>query len=285
MNTSISTAAHYRYSLEETIRRYARMGYDQVEIWGGRPHAYCDDMTDEAVRSLRNVLEETGLTISSWIPAQFRYPTNLAAPIESLRTSSVDYLKKSIDAAARSGSPRVSVCPGYSLIDMDYSASREAMLRSFRDLIDFTGSAQSSGTPILLIEPANSWESDLVVTVNDAIMVLEELGRPENFGIVADTGHCHINQEPLADIPRKIHGFPTHYHIDDNRGVSDDHLIPGRGIMNFDSFFSALAETGYVGPLAVELGFGYTVDPDPAALESLRWLRGKNEAITKKRTA
>jgi fructoselysine 3-epimerase len=277
IKTSISTAVHYRYSLEEAIRRYARMGYDQVEIWAGRPHAYCDDMTDKAVRRLRDVLEETGLDISSWIPAQFRYPTNLAAQNETVRAASVDYIKKSIDAAARSGSPRLSICPGYSLIDKPFAAAREAMLKSFAELVEFagngTGTASSSEAPVLLIEPGNSWETDLIVTVQDAIEVIKDLGSPKNLGLVVDTGHCHINQEPLADIPRIVQGLPIHYHIDDNRGVSDDHLVPGRGIMNFDAFLAALGSVHYEGALTVELGFGYTVDPDPAAMESLQWLQ------------
>lgn len=274
MKTSISTFVHYRYSLEEAIRRYARMGYDNVEIWGGRPHAYCEDMDRPAVARLKEVLAESEVAISSWIPAQFRYPTNLAAPDEPMRRKSVDYIKHTIEVATAAGSPAVSLCPGFSLVDRGLAPSREALLESLRDLITFAGAESADGVgPVLLLEPANRWESDLVVTVDDAVAVRAELGSPPRFGIVVDTGHCHINREPLADIPRLVSGMPVHYHIDDNGGTTDDHLIPGRGSMYYDAFLRALSLTGYDGALAVELGFGYTVNPDEAALESLRWMR------------
>ena len=44
MKLSLSTFVYFRYPLIEAIRRTAHFGYDGVELWGGRPHAYADDM-------------------------------------------------------------------------------------------------------------------------------------------------------------------------------------------------------------------------------------------------
>ena len=268
LQTSISTFVHYRYSLEETIRRYARMGYDCVEIWGGRPHGYWEDIDPGRAKSLRTLLESEGLSISAWIPAQFRYPTNLAASEEGVRVKSVDYIKKTAEVAALTGAPMVTLCPGFSLIDHGLDRAREAMLKSFEELIAYRPS-----DTLLVLEPGNRWETDLVVTVDDGIEVVEQLGYPKGFGLLVDTGHCHINHEPLTDLPRRLSGMVTHYHIDDNRGYGDDHLVPGEGSMQYDAFLRALVESGYSGPVTVELGFSYTVDPDPAALASLSWMR------------
>ena len=41
MKLSLSTFVYFRYALFEAIRRTAAHGYQAVEIWGGRPHAYC----------------------------------------------------------------------------------------------------------------------------------------------------------------------------------------------------------------------------------------------------
>ena len=46
MKLSVSTTVYYRYSLVESIKRIAELGYNAVEIRGGRPHAFPDDMTD-----------------------------------------------------------------------------------------------------------------------------------------------------------------------------------------------------------------------------------------------
>ncbi len=244
------------------------MGFDSVEIWGGRPHGYWEDIDTERARRIRDLIRSEGMTISAWIPAQFRYPTNLASTEESVRHRSVDYIKRNIEVAVLTGAPYVTLCPGFSLFDHGVKRAYHAMLTSFEEIIAFTKSDVT-----LFLEPGNLWETDLVVTVDHGISVLDALGNPNGLGLLVDTGHCHINREPLSDIPARLTGIPTHYHIDDNRGLTDDHLIPGEGIMRFASFLEALVRTGYQGALTAELGFNYTVDPDPAAAASLRWMR------------
>ena len=47
MKLSASTAVYYRYGLVKSIKRIvAGLGYNAGEIWGGRPHAFPDDMSD-----------------------------------------------------------------------------------------------------------------------------------------------------------------------------------------------------------------------------------------------
>ncbi|MDD3544985.1 MAG: hypothetical protein PHG96_06455 [Kiritimatiellae bacterium] len=59
MKLSLSTFVYVNYALDETIRRVADLGYDGVELWGGRPHAYCDDITPKEARRLRALAERT----------------------------------------------------------------------------------------------------------------------------------------------------------------------------------------------------------------------------------
>jgi len=267
MKLSLSTFVYFRYSLVDAIRRTARLGYDGVEIWGGRPHAYCDDMDKSHVGEVRAVLDETGIAVSNFIPAQFRYPVNPAVPDEKIRQGSIDYLKKSIDAAAALGAPYVSLCPGFSLYGQGVPAAWDAMIESFSRLLEHT-----KGMPLkLIIEPANRYESDLIVTIEDGLRAVKELGG--EMGLLLDTGHLFINREPLADSIDRVSAITTHFHIDDNMGVTDDHMVPGDGKMQYDCFFDKLKSIGYQGFLAVELGFGYTIDPDPAVKRSIEYLR------------
>lgn len=267
MKLSLSTFVYFRYTLPEAIRRTAKLGYEGVELWGGRPHAYCDDMDEKHVKEVKAALDETGIVISNFIPAQFRYPTNLAAPDETIRSGSIDYLKKSIDAAAALEAPYVSLCPGFSLYGQGVPAAWDAMIDSFSQLLD-----HSKGMDLkLILEPANRYESDLVVTIDDGLRAVKELGT--EMGLLLDTGHLFINQEPIADTMDKMKGITCHFHIDDNMGVTDDHMVPGDGKMNYDLFFEKLKEIKYDGFLAVELGFGYTIDPDVAVKRSIEYLR------------
>jgi protein FrlC len=267
MKLSLSTFVYYRYPLVEAIKRTAAFGYDAVEIWGGRPHAFADDMDAAAIREVRRVIDATGLAVSCFIPAQFRYPTNIAAADQRMRAKSVDYLKRSIEVAAEMGAPFVDVCPGYSLYGQSWEDAWAAMLESLNTLADFTASMPLA----IVLEPGNRYETDLVVTVDDALRALKQVNGP--IGILPDTGHLFVNKEPLADVVEKVAGLTCHYHIDDNLGITDDHMVPGQGKMDYQIFLARLKEAGYQGSLAVELGFQYTVDPDVAVKQSIDFLR------------
>ena len=98
--------------------------------------------------------------------------------------------------------------------------------------------------------------------------------KSERLGICFDTGHAALNGEDLAESVRLLKGVPMHIHIDDNRGDSDAHMIPGEGGIDFASFANALKEIGYRGSVSAELGFQYTLDPDAAARKTRSALSG-----------
>jgi protein FrlC len=264
---SLSTFVYFRYSLIEAIRRTAAHGYDAVEVWGGRPHAYCDDMDTKRIAEVRTVIDDCGLEISNFIPAQFRYPVNIAIDDEQIRKGSVAYLKKNIDVAAELDAPYVSLCPGFSVAPQSQAEGWNAMLESLRELME-----HAKGMPLtLLLEPAHRMESDLVITVDDGLRVLNELG--SGLGLLPDTGHLFISHESLSDAVEKMSGITCHWHIDDNLGVTDDHMVPGEGKIQYEVFLKKLVASGYGSSLAIELGFQYTIDPDIAVRKSLMYLR------------
>lgn len=265
MKLSYSTKLYYNYRLEDTIRRAASIGYPGVEIWGGRPHAYYKDMDKSAVLSVNKVIEETGVEISGFIPAQFGYPTNLCSPITNIRRDSVEYIKRSIDTSIALGCKKVSLCPGRTLYGQGYKQGMADLNASLTELVDYA----ISKDVLLLLEPAHMLESDLILTIEDGVRIIEEQ-QFENMGIALDTGHCHVNKEVLVDTvylldQKKI---PMHIHLDDNNTMGDQHKIPGEGSIDFVPFLQALMKTDYDGYLTVELGFDYTANPDAAAYKS-----------------
>jgi protein FrlC len=266
---SVSTFVYLNFPLDEAIRRIAGFGYDGVEIWGGRPHAYPSDLDAEEIVSLRELSAELGIEVSGFIPAQFRYPTNLCIGNERIRQDSVCYIQDGIEVAASLGAPLVSVCPGHSLYGQDKEDAWERLKESLHTLGGF---ASERGIR-LAIEPADEYETDLVQTSDDALRLLDEVGL-DNVGVVLDTGHGHVLGEELGEAIRKLGSTLFHVHVDDNHGQRDEHLIPGSGTIDFSSFLTALADVEYSGFLTVELGFGYTVDPDEAVRESMRRLSG-----------
>ena len=266
MNFAQSSFIYFNYTLQEAIRRLHDCGYQGIEVWGGRPHAYRHDL-DEQLDGLRALLDAFGMTVPNFIPAQFRYPSILCSLNERVRNDSVAYIEDAIRNAAALGSRHISLCPGMTLAGEDLAAGWAQLRKSFLELL-----AHTQGTDmVLLIEPAHRFESTLILTVADGLRMIEEIGS-DRLGILLDTGHAAVNGEDLAAVVRGLQGVPFHIHIDDNFGDNDAHLIPGDGRIDFAPFVRALREVGYRGSISAELGFQYVLDPDPAVEKTLRAL-------------
>jgi protein FrlC len=267
MKFAQSSFVYFNYSLPDAIQRLAAFGYDGIEIWGGRPHMYRDDLNDQ-LDQLTGLLAQNNLTVCNFIPAQFRYPSILCSSNETVRRDSVAYIQSAMDNAVRVGAPSVSVCPGMTLHGEDIGKGWVQLRQSLSELIDY---AEKKNLRVL-IEPAHVWETTLIRTVDEALRMIAEIKSPR-LGVLLDTGHARVNDEDLADAVRKLQEVPLHIHIDDNDGASDSHHIPGTGKIDYASFVRALKEIGYTGFVSVELGFQYTLDPDAAIAQSLSALR------------
>jgi len=268
MKTSCSAFVYCNYELADALRRIAAAGFDGVDFWGGRPHAYRRDLSEAEIRGLRAVLAETHLGVASFIPAQFRYPTSLCSPNDTIRNDSVTYIQDSIITAAGLGAPVVSVCPGHTLHGQGLADGWARLADSLNRICEV---ALRYGIRIAL-EPADRYETDLMQTTGEGLRMCHELGHA-NLGVLLDNGHAYAVGESCVQAVRSLGDRLFHVHVDDNNGQRDQHLIPGDGAFDFPPFIAALRSVGYDGYLCAELSWDYTVDPDPAVQKTARRLR------------
>jgi protein FrlC len=260
LKLSLSSFVYYNYSLEDAIQHTASAGFDGIDIWGGRPHAYRQDLGEKELKNLIQLLRDVGLSVASFIPAQFRYPTCLCSPNETIRKDSVRYIQDSIETAAALGAPVVSVCPGHTL----YGQSREDAIQRLGESLWAICQFAARHQIRIAIEPADRYETDLLNTCQDSLKLVRELGLM-NLGVLMDNGHAYVMGEPAAEAVKQMADKLFHVHIDDNDGLRDQHLVPGEGNFDFKPFIQALRDVDYDGFLGVELGWDYTIDPDSAA--------------------
>jgi fructoselysine 3-epimerase len=258
MRFAQSSFVYFNYSLQQAIRRLHKSGYEGIEIWGGRPHMYRHDLDDE-LDAIKALIDECGMTVPNFIPAQFRYPSILCSSNETIRRDSVRYVMDAMDNAVRVGALSVSLCAGMTLFGESVKRGWTNLRTSFLELLDYADKTNL----VLLIEPAHKAESTLILTVADGLEMIHAC-QSKRLGICLDTGHAHLNGEDLAQVVRELRGVPTHIHIDDNKGDGDAHMIPGEGNIDFGPFSGALAEINYSGFVSAELGFQYTLEPDVA---------------------
>jgi protein FrlC len=265
---SVSSIVYQNYTLEDAIQLAAEAGYQGIDIWGGRPHAYFNDRDDEECRTARRRIDHFGLGAPSFIPAQFRYPTSLCSPIDTIRESSIAYIQGSIVTAAAMGISLVSVCPGHSLNGQGAVDGWERLKDSLARLCSF-----AVGRNIrVALEPADRYETDLVNTVGDAARMIAEVDCA-NLGVLLDSGHVHVTRETMAEAFQNAADRLYHIHIDDNNGMRDQHLVPGNGSLDFAEFFELVRKFNYTGYLCAELSWDYTIDPQPAVCQSIERLR------------
>ena len=68
-----------------------------------------------------------------------------------------------------------------------------------------------------------------------------------------DVGHARLMGD-VVDAIETCSGHLITTHLHDNRGRSDDHLVPGQGVIDWDATLLAFQKVGYDGVVDVRAG-------------------------------
>jgi sugar phosphate isomerase/epimerase len=257
------------YPIGEAIRRVADAGYDSIDIWSGRPHIYRQDFSEKELTLLRRLVSNCGLTVSSFLPAFYRYPYSLSNPNDIMRQDSIQYMKECMDNAVALGAPVMLIVPGRSLYGQDLEDAKGRLLESIDTVCNYNQQYDIG----LGIEPINKHACDLINTAADAMGMVTELGN-NNLGVILDTGHMHLENDEVQKAMIATGDRLLQFHVNDNDGEQQQNLVPGDGTYDFPGFVATLQEAGFDGTLTAELGYHYTDNPDPAVQLTAQRLRG-----------
>jgi len=248
MKIGLFTMPYMRLPLERAFKDAARFGYDGIEVWGGRPHAYPFDLKAGGIREVKELSRRYGLPIIGYTPETNMYPYNMMIGSEAMRRDSLDYVKLSIDMAGEMGA-------GFTLISAahaGYETTRqEYWPRLIKNLRELAGHAEDIGMDLVL-EPLTQYESNVVVTCNDLLAALDEVGSDRLLGM-CDICPPFCNREPIMTYFEKLGGRLRHMHIIDSDGQSDTHMMPGDGRIPLRQLFREIEATGYGGYCTIEL--------------------------------
>jgi sugar phosphate isomerase/epimerase len=99
------------------------------------------------------------------------------------------------------------------------------------------------------------------------------------LGLNFDIGHAYCVGEDPQDWVAKMADHTRHYHLEDIAATRvHQHLVPGRGAIEFAATIGAIEKTEYTGWLTVEL-YPYISDPDAAAREARQYLTEQLEDL------
>jgi protein FrlC len=253
------------YPLEDTIRRLAAIGYDGIEIGAASPHAYPRYLDRDRRRTIRRVLEESGIALSSMLPAPGGGAGyNPCSPSVEERRATVEHYKEVAELCSELGGSMLLYIAGWQVFGTTRAQAWEWSRAGLREIAQ---AADGQGVTVV-VEPTAA-DSNLVESADDAIEMMEEVGLP-NVKVMFDTFHAFYRKEVPSDYVYRMGKDLRHVHLSDT-----DRLPPGAGGGgDFGSLVAALGEVGFDGYLTMEIGFDKrAVDPDAIARQALEYVK------------
>ncbi len=263
-------------SLEEVLEFAARTGYACVELmcwprgqaerrYAGVTHIDVTEFSEKDAARVRDVASAAGVEISGL----GYYPNPLAADPEEARLY-VDHIKRVITASAVLGMHQMNTFVGRDP-SLSVADNWPRFLETWRPLVHF---AADQGVRIgiencPMIFTDDEWPGGKNLATTPAIWrrMFEDIPGT-SFGLNYDPSHMiwqHMDPiQPLRDFADRI----VHVHAKDVR-IDRDRLdqvgimappneyhtpkLPGLGDVHWGQFFSALGDSGYDGPVCVEV--------------------------------
>jgi sugar phosphate isomerase/epimerase len=274
MQLAFSSNAYLRYSIEETIRRVAAIGYKGIELLADVPHAWPAGLLPERVDAIRRALDDAGLTISNVNafmmnavadPRQPYWHPSWIDPDPHYRAIRREHTKRALRLAAQLGAPHITTEPGGPLANQQ--TRDEASQIFYDELMPCLEIAEQVGVG-LLIEP----EPELLIERFEQYLAFVERIDSPRVGLNFDVGHAYCVGEDPQDWVARMAEHAVHYHFEDIAATRvHHHLVPGRGAIDFAATLRAVRDTGYEGWLTVEL-YPYLDSPDDAGREAYEFL-------------
>lgn len=248
----ISTHLYVADRLErDHLVEIAAHGFDAVEVFALRSHF--DYRDRRAAIALAEWLDDTRLTLHALhAPIARTYGNgawkeylSLAAHDDARRRAAVDETVAAIDVAGTI--PYSALVLHAGVPEPIGGASDNHPGSLVKSLEELTRRAEPFGVR-LAVEVIPNALSTAAALVD---LVESDLAAP-GLGICMDVGHARL----MGDVVDAIetcsgHLFTTHLH--DNRGRADDHLVPGKGAIDWDAALLAFQKVGYDGAWIFEL--------------------------------
>lgn len=219
LKVGVSTWSLLNSNLQAAIATIGDAGFEYIELWGEVPHAYPSWVAQETVR---DALSPYDMTITMHSPFT---DLNPASPFQPVKGSIERTLEDFVHYSASIGAKIVTVHPGSVHAEGLVNQSMSSSMAALRKMIRAAGGR-------LKINVENQTKSHsqyhfpLASTRESLDLILAE---EEELGFTLDSGHAHAAGEDSAALAERFTSRLTEVHLSDNKGVSDDHLIPGEG--------------------------------------------------------
>jgi sugar phosphate isomerase/epimerase len=261
---------HHERITRDHLASIRNQGFETVEVFATETHFQYHNPA--AVADLQQWLAETGLTLHGVHAPVADMRTGaaltLASADESARVRALAEAEAALHIGRRIpyavyvvhlGVPR-------SQRPSPVDNSRDGARRSVERLREL---AEPLGVRVAVeIMPNELSKPDPLVHFIEEVLDCE-------VGICLDFGHAHLDGD-LVDAIETVSEHLITTHVHDNRGRTDDHLVPFEGTIEWSGALLAIQKVGYDGPLVYEIA---SHGSPKRVLESARRARGRMETM------
>lgn len=256
-----------RFSLETACKAASRYGFDGIEIWGGRPHAYPYDMDIGEIKRIIEWKKKYKLDIPMYTPNALGMPYNLCSLDERERKDAMAYFKTAINACEAIESPRMLLVADHP----GYEVPRKKAYGRFVENMKELGEYAENHSVQLVIEALTPMESPVITTADDLCEAIADIGLP-NIEAMLDVVPPAIAYEPLSAYFIKLGRRMNYIHLCNNDRKTDAHLRLDTGELPVEDMIRVFKEQGFEEYVTVELYSECYSDPEVLLANSARIL-------------
>ena len=256
LNVGMFTSGYQRNPLEHCFMDAKEYGYDYIELWGGRPHAYAPDLKAGDINEVRRLIEKYEMPVLGYTPEHNAYPYNYMIGSEAQRRDAVDYLKLSLEMAKEMGAEFVLTSPANGGYLATYDQLWSRLEKNIQELGDYAAKLEIK----LVVEALTPYESNFFTRANDLVELFRRVDNPYVVGM-CDIVPPFVQHESIMAYFDKLGNKMDHMHIIDGENGSDTHLIPGEGNIPIKEMLYEMKRIGYDKTATLELVTNYINEP------------------------
>ena len=256
LKVGMFTSGYQRNPLEHCFMDAKEYGYDYIELWGGRPHAYAPDLKAGDINEVRRLIEKYDMPVLGYTPEHNAYPYNYMIGSEAQRRDAIDYLKLSLEMAKEMGAEFVLTSPANGGYLATYDQLWSRLEKNIQELGDYAAKLEIK----LVVEALTPYESNFFTRANDLVELFRRVDNPYVVGM-CDIVPPFVQHESIMAYFDKLGNKMDHMHIIDGENGSDTHLIPGEGNIPIKEMLYEMKRIGYDKTATLELVTNYINEP------------------------
>jgi sugar phosphate isomerase/epimerase len=229
-----------REQLGSMLSMLAKLRFDGVELM---PY----DCSKLGSREVSELIKSYGLGLSA-VGTGILYAKrglSIADTRKNARETAIKLVNEFLDFASKCGAPILII--GLVRGKVPERCSSQKYMQLFRESVEKIAESAYDRSMILVVEPINRYETNVINTVEDALEFEKKL-QHENVKILVDTFHMNIEERDISEAIMKGGNRIKHVHLADS-----NRLAPGLGHIDFREIINSLDRIDYEGYLSAEV--------------------------------